>query len=235
MFTGRLLRCLALSALMGLGVGCIVSPQPSPPFTVELTGDRISLTPGVELVGNVIGFRAAPGTVDPAEGQVVVTNLDSTDTPSIANVKSDGSFEVAVLGQPGQRFRFQAKASGARSEPFDIAVDSTGTVASELAETSPCLTIAPQKWAELDGVGDARSLVIKNTCGAPVSIDPPQLRRGRAGFTFSPTTAIDLADGETATITVVAGSASELEDVLFLDVSSPAPELRAITLTLPDP
>ncbi len=235
MKTGRLLRCLALSALMGLGVGCIVSPQPSPPFEVAFEGDRIGLTGGIELTSNVVGFHAEPGTVDPPEGEVIVTNLDATDSPSVAKVQLDGSFDVAVPGQPGQRFRFQAKVGDARSEPFDLAVDSTGSVVSAVTPTSACLTIAPAAWAAFDGAGDARSLVIKNTCGETASIDTPQLRRGRAGFTFSPTDAIDLADGETATLTVVAGGASELEDVLLLDVAGPAPELRAITLTLPDP
>jgi len=231
----RLLCSLFLGALVALGSGCLVSPQPSPPFEPDLAGERIGLTEAVELAGDLIGFGAPPGTVTPGGGDVIVTNLDDSLTPSVAHVAADGSFAIAVPGHPGQRFRFQARNDGQRSEPYDLMVDANAIVATDLAAASPCLSIDPAGWVDFDVVGVGHSLVITNGCGAPVTIDPPRLRRGRAGFTFSPTNAISLQDGEVATITIIAKSAAETEDVLYLEVTAPAPELRAVTLTLPDP
>jgi hypothetical protein len=230
----RLLGRLLLGATLALGTGCVVSPQPSPPFSPELAGDRIGLTDSIELTGDIIGFAAQPGTVDPAGGEVIVTNLDDTLAPSVAQVASDGSFAIAVPGHAGERFRFQAKVDGQRSEPYDLVVDATATVATDLSAASPCLSFAPESWAPFDGAGDARSIVITNGCDGEARIDPPRLRRGKAGFTFSPTGAITLAAGDVATVTIVAKDGGELEDVLFFEVTAPEPELRAVTLTLPD-
>src|SRR5690242_17794280 len=94
-----------LSMCLGLLLAsCVVSPQPSPPLEVVLDGSRIGLESGTELTTNVVGFEAGPGAVDPAGGVVVITNLDAGDAPSIASVQKDGSFAIAVPGQPGQRF-----------------------------------------------------------------------------------------------------------------------------------
>ena len=231
----RLLRSLILVALVALASSCLVSPQPSPPFEPELAGERIGLTEAIELTGDLIGFSAPPGTVAPGGGEVLVTNLDDSLSPSVARVASDGSFTIAVPGHPGQRFRFQARNEGQRSEPYDVQVDANATIVTDLAAASSCLTIDPERWLDFDAVGIAHSLVITNACSKTVTIDPPRLRRGRAGFTFSPTNAISLKTDEVATITVIAKSATETEDVLYLEVTAPNPELRAVTLTLPDP
>lgn len=215
-------------------VGCVVSPQPSPPFEANLAGGGIRLRPGVELTGNVVGFIADPGSVDPPDGVVLITNLDATDAPSVADVQPDGSFEIAVPGVAGQSFRFQAKNEDARSEPFDVRVSADGASVSVPATAAECLSIEPSLWAALDGPADARSVVLSNGCGVEVTIDPPRLRRGRAGFTFSPTAALAIPDGATATITVQSTEGSEVEDVLFFDVTLPESGRRALTLTRPD-
>jgi len=223
-----------LLSMCFVAAGCVVSPQPSPPDFV-LDGDRIGLRPGVELVASVIGFEAGPGAVDPPEGVVVVTNLDDASAPSFAAVQADGSFAVAAPGQSGQRFRFQAKSANRRSQPFDVAVGSSGEDLSALASAAACLTLEPSLWAALDGAGDARSIVIMNQCSGPVALGAPRLRRGVAGFSFSPTGPVNLAAGAVTTITIHAGPGAEVEDVLFLDASTPTLERRAVTLTVPDP
>lgn len=230
----RLAHCLALLAVLAAAAAsCVVSPQPSPPDVI-LDDDRIGLTPGVEGFASVIGFAAAPGTVKPAQGIVVVTNLDADDAPSVAKVQPDGSFVIAVPGVSGQTFRFQAKNGDARSQPVDIAIDSSGTKATDLSVTPSCLVLDPASWIALDGVADARSIVIQNQCTTAVAIAAPRLRRGLGGFSFSPTTPITVPAGGVATLTVHAGNGVETEDVLLLDVTAPAPTRRAITLTVPD-
>jgi hypothetical protein len=213
--------------------GCVVSPQPSPPdFTLE--GDHIGLLPGADLVGTLVDFSAGPGAVRPAAGVVVVTNLDTHDAPSFAQVQPDGSFEIGVPGLSGQSFRFQAKNGSVRSEPFDVVVASSGEGVTALDASASCLAIDPALWAALDGAGDARSLVIRNTCTGTIALAAPHLRRGLAGFSFSPTAPFTLAAGATTTVTVHAADGAEVEDVLYLDVTGPSLEHRAVTLTVPD-
>lgn len=222
-----------LGLLLALVGGCVVSPQPSPPDIV-FDGELVGLSRGVELVAAVAGFEAAPGTVDPATGVVVVTNLDNASAPSFAEVRPDGSFVLAVPGFAGQRFRFQAKDGDARSQPFDLRLSSAGDTALGLPAQPGCLVLTPRSWIRLDGPGDARSIVVGNQCPDAVSIAPPRLRRGLAGFTFSAASAIQLAPGAIATITVHASAGSEPEDLLLLDVTAPVPARRAVTLTVPD-
>lgn len=228
----RFVLCLGL--LGALAAGCVVSPQPSPPDAI-LDGDRISLTPGVELVASVTGFFAEPGAVSPPKGQVLVTNLDGSDAPSVADVQPDGSFAIAVPGVSGQRYRFQVKDGDIRSQPFDLEVSSSGFTAEDLAGEATCLVLTPATWAKLDGPGDARSIVLRNKCEENVAIDAPRLRRGLAAFSFSPTKPLELGPGEMTTLTVHVGSGPESEDVLFLDVTKPDAARLAVTLTVPDP
>lgn len=225
---------LLLGFLAAVAAGCVVSPQPSPPDLV-LDDDRIGLHPGMGLVSKVIDFEGAPGTVHPAEGIVVITNLDTTEAPSFAKVQPDGSFTIAVPGVAGQTFRFQAKNGSVRSQPADFVVNTGGEAIDTAVEGPACLAFDPARWIALDGVSDARSIVIRNQCSGAVSLGAPHLRRGLAGFSFTPTTPVTIAAGSVATLTVKAAAGAETEDVLLLDVTAPALSHRAITLTVPDP
>jgi hypothetical protein len=222
-----------LGLLLALVGGCVVSPQPSPPDIV-FDGDLLGLNPGVELVAAVSGFQAAPGTVSPPKGVVVVTNLDDASAPSVAEVQPDGSFAIAVPGFPGQRYRFQAKDGDARSLPFDVRLSSGGDAAARIPPEVDCLVLTPGSWLSLDGPGDVRSIVLTNQCDGAVSIAPPRLRRGLGGFSLTRRSAIQLAPGDVALITVLASTGSEPEDLLLLDVVAPVAASRAITLTVPD-
>ncbi len=229
----------SLSSMIGLGLlaalatSCGVSPQPSPPDVI-FDGEGLGLTPAIELISSVVGFEAAPGTVTPADGEVIVTNLDTTGAPSVVTVRPDGGFTLAVPGIAGQTFRFQAKSGDARSEPFDLSVSLSGQGVSASQSEPPCVVFEPARWVSLDGLGDARSVVLRNQCAAAVSTKAPRLRRGLAGFSFSPTPPITLGPGEQTTLTVRAGDGNEVEDVVLLDVTTPFPARRALTLTVPD-
>jgi hypothetical protein len=226
--------------VIGLGLlaaaasaSCVVSPQPSPPEAV-LKGSLIGLRPGVELAATVVGFEAGPGAVDPPEGVVIVTNLDGADAPSVAAVQPDGSFAIAVPGQPGQSFRFQAKIGGTRSQPIDLEVSASGITASALDTGASCLTVQPGAWLAFTGDGDQRSVVIDNQCAGTVTLAAPHLRRGLAGFSLSSVPTTGVPQGSSVTIAVQAGAGSEAEDVLILDVTAPFTERHAVTLTRSD-
>jgi hypothetical protein len=231
---GSLLRStLCLLAAGAVALGCVVSPQPSPP-EAQLSGSLIGLAPAESLVAKVIAFEGGPGAVKPPRGEVLVTNLDSADAPSRADVQPDGSFLIGVPGVVGQRFRFQVKDGDTRSQPFDLALDATGTTADAIAVQPACLTVDPPRWAALDGAGAERALTLHNDCTSAVSLAVPHLRRGLAGFTVFPASALTLAAGEKRALTVRAGDGAEVEDVLLLDVTAPAAAQRAVTLTVPD-
>ena len=230
----RIALVIGLGLLTALvGASCVVSPQPSPP-EATLVGDLIGLSPGVELVAAVIGFQGGPGAVDPPEGVVLVTNLTGTDPPSIADVAADGSFVIAVPGQPGQSFRFQAKSGNTRSQPVDIEVGSSGAGISAVDTGSACLVIDPAAWVSFDREGELRSVVLQNRCEGVATLKAPRLRRGLGGFSFSSVSTVGVPAGSVATISVQAGPGSEPEDVLLLDVTAPFTATRAITLTVSD-
>jgi hypothetical protein len=230
MVARALLATLLATSVSLAAMGCVVSPQPSPPGpTLEASLVSPGLTPEAAFEGVIV--RGAPGTVDPPEGVVVVTNLDASDPPSIAPVAADGSFEIAVPGTVADVLRLQVDVGPARSEPIDLRID--GTVFVEAVPAlDDCLVIDPTRWVELDGIGDARSLVLENGCDVPVRFAAPRLRRGLAGFGVTPTAAFELAPGQTTTLSVrAAGADVEREDVLLLEADLTR---RAITLTLPD-
>jgi len=217
--------------------GCVVSPQPSPPLdepSIDDDGFSVIET-GAEDANMFVSFSAAPGTVDPPEGDVIVTNLDNDDAPSVASVNDDGSFTIALAGLPTDVIRFQVKQT-LRSQPIDLAIDATAQGITVVEDSPSCFVIEPARYVPLDGAGDARSVVLRNECEDSVRIDAPRLRRGQASFTFSPTDSFTIEPGEVTFITIrVEGSDGEVEDVLFLDVIEPEVTRRAITLTVPDP
>jgi hypothetical protein len=227
----------ALASLALLAASCVVSPQPIPPADEpELDGDGISVfdNSAEDAIG-LISFTAAPETVFPAEGQVIVTNLETGDAPSFVSVASDGSFSVALVGAPTDVIRFQVK-QAVRSQPVDLRIDATAESVEIVEDTPSCFVIEPARYAPLEGAGDSVSLVLRNECDANVRIDSPRLRRGQASFTFSPTSSFTIEPGSASFITVQrADSDGEVEDVLLLDVIEPEPTRRAITLSIPDP
>jgi hypothetical protein len=227
----------ALLALSVAITSCVVSPQPSPPDPdPEIFGDGIAVNgAGTEDIADHLVFEAAAGTVVPAEGVVIATNLDTVDSPSTVAVRPDGSFSIALPGVAGDVVRFQVDQDGARSEPVDILVDATGQVADVVEDEPACLVLEPTRFVPLDGAGDERTIVVSNECVDTVRFDAPRLRRGLGPFTFSPTGTFEVAPGESGFITVRAvGEADENEDVLFLEVLEPVPTRRAITLTVPE-
>lgn len=211
----------------------MVSPQPSPPVdSPELDGGLVSIGLTPESLLESVTIIGAPGTVDPAEGVVVVTNLDRDDAPSIAPVETDGSFEIVVNGTVSDVLRLQVKTDAARSEPVDLLLDGSVAGVTAAPVDFACLTIEPALWLALDGEGDSRSVVLTNECADALTIAAPRLRRGLAGLTFSPTASFQLGAGEATTVTVRAAAATqEDEDVIFFEIVAPTAGRRAVTIT----
>lgn len=229
------MKVLSAAACLLALAGCSISPVPSPPAEQpDLDADGLGVL-GVESIDmfGFVSFDAQPGTVDPAEGTVVVTNLSNADAPSVVAVRSDGSFSIGLAALPLDVVRFQVVAD-TRSEPVDLTINATATGATIAEPVLECLVFEPGAWVGLELEDDARSITVRNDCDEDVELDAPLLRRGQAGFSFTPTAATTIAAGEVGFITVRSnGSAPEVEDVLFVDVLAPAVERRAITLSVP--
>ncbi|XYI01482.1 hypothetical protein ACMHYB_17710 [Sorangium sp. So ce1128] len=221
-----------LAVLLG---GCVVSPQPSPPVHDPiLNGGLVGVTGDPSILRDQISLEGGPGAVDPAEGVIVVTNLDTTDAPVLGEVNEDGSFLVTVTASTENVLRVQAKQGERRSTPMDLQLAGSPAGSTErVLDLLPCLEIEPQAWVVLEG--GARDIVVRNTCADDVAIEAPRLRRGGGPFSVSPAAAFVVPSGESTLVTVRAdGGGVEREDVLFLDVTAPEPARRALTLTLPD-
>ncbi|XXT23185.1 hypothetical protein WME94_16755 [Sorangium sp. So ce429] len=222
-----------LAVLLG---GCVVSPQPSPPVHDPiLDGGLIGVSGEISILKNQISLEGKPGAVDPAEGLLVVTNLDTTDAPVLGEVNEDGSFLVTLTASAQEVLRLQVKQSERRSTPVDLLLAGSPAGSTErVLDHLPCLEIEPRAWVALEG-GGARDIIVRNTCADDVSVDAPRLRREGGPFSVSPAAAFVVPAGESTLVSVRAdGGGVEREDVLFLDVTAPEPGRRALTLTLPD-
>ncbi|KYF53130.1 hypothetical protein BE08_12545 [Sorangium cellulosum] len=226
----------AVGALLAVLVGgCVVSPQPSPPVHDPiLDAGLVGVPEGIKVFHDQISLQGQPGAVEPAGGVVVVTNLDSLDAPVLAEVGADGGFLVTMTASEGQVLRIQVKQEERRSAPLDLLLAGSpisGT--NRTLDHLPCLEI--DTWVSFEGGAGARDVGVRNTCDEDVAIDAPRLRRGAAPFSVSPAAPFVVPAGGEAVVTVRAdGGGVEREDVLFLDVTSPEPGRRALTLTLPD-
>ncbi|WP_437290521.1 hypothetical protein [Sorangium sp. So ce406] len=220
-----------LAVLLG---GCVVSPQPSPPVHEPFLDGGLVGVPESFVQQDQISIQGQPGAVEPAEGVVLVTNLDSLDAPVLAEVADDGSFLVTLTASEEQVLRLQAKQGERRSAPVDVVLAGSPISGTHRAlDHLPCLEI--DTWVSFEGGAGARDVVVRNTCAEDVAIEAPRLRRGAAPFSVSPAAAFVVPAGETGLVTVRAdGGGVEREDVLFLDVTSPEPGRRALTLTLSD-
>lgn len=220
-----------LAVLLG---GCVVSPQPSPPVHEPILDGGLIGVPESFVQQDQISLQGQPGAVEPAEGVVLVTNLDSLDAPVLAEVADDGSFLVTLTASEEHVLRIQAKQGERRSAPVDVVLAGSPISGTHrVLDHLPCLEI--DTWVSFEGGAGARDVAVRNTCAEDVAIEAPRLRRGAAPFSVSPAAAFVVPAGETGLVTVRAdGGGVEREDVLFLDVTSPEPGRRALTLTLPD-
>ncbi|MDI1451058.1 hypothetical protein [Polyangium sp. 6x1] len=230
MMSGRvLLRLLAASLALG---ACIVSPQPTPPGEPTLLADLIS--PGGPMdMSETVRFVGEPGAVTPPEGDVVVTDLDTTELPTVLPVAADGSFDITVPGAATHEFRVEIVGpGGGRSKPVDLVLNAAATA----FEPGPrpladCLLLDPALSVSFDGAGDTKNIVVRNECADELSFLAPRLRRGAAAFGFLPTEPFLLAPGGETTVTVDASAqANERVDVLFLETTGAVRDRRPLTL-----
>lgn len=224
----HVLLCLALA----LGPGCVGSPQPSPPNlapdSVSRGGNMADISDGVEIV-------ADPGAVTPAEGSVVITNLDRPDPPVSEPVMPDGSFVVRIDGFPSDEYRIQIRNGGARSAPLDVRGDLLEADLSVEPDPLACLTLEPA--FELD-LGEARGgdevtdvVVAHNDCASEVTLSAGVREPGAPVAVTLPDPIAAGASAEVQ-IRVTAPASGQLEATLFVIATAPERDRRPLTLFL---
>lgn len=225
-------RCLVCClALLG-SWGCIASPQPSPP---NLSPEGISRRSNHTDVMDGIVVFGQPGTVEPAEGVVVVTNLDQPFDPAVEPVLVDGGFMVLTEGLITDEYRIQVRSGGARTVPLDVVGNlDDATLAPAPRPLADCLQLMPAYELEFGEVrvGERveETVVIRNECAQNVELLEPRFRESDTPFTAG--NAGTIAPGEAREIVVAAvpTTPGSFEATLFVEATSPESDRRPLTL-----
>jgi hypothetical protein len=171
-------------------------------------------------------FNGGPGAA-PAQSSVIVTNLDSTLAPIVTTTRSDGSFIVNVPMDLSDELRFEAVTSQGRTPPSDGRISDTPDATLRPGRRHVCVSLEPGFSLDLTGENTA-NLVVRNQCGAALSLDDPRFRTEGSDFTLLTTLPTEVLAGQTATLELshvpASGSASEV--VLFIDVTVSGETLR---------
>lgn len=166
--------------------GCVVSPVPEPPTIDDdrLWIELISTNPDNpdDLVDTAI-IHGDSGAVTPGGAMLRAVNLDSTETVREIVVEDDGSFSVALGGQPGHMFRLRAFAYELWSSSVDIvAPEETGPVLPAPRPLRDCFRLSSPSQVDLGNValGDiaVEVIAIENECDSFAFIENIRLRVG---------------------------------------------------------
>ncbi|WP_437677855.1 hypothetical protein [Sorangium sp. So ce131] len=212
--------------------GCGVNPIPEPPSTPELLGDVVGV--GCDVCDReVIDLAGGPGSVRNAD-VVWAVNLDGTAPPEVAAVGVDGSFLLPLEASFGDEVRLQARRGESRSEPADLIV-ADGVLESAPRPLADCFHVEPELALADTAVGEVSTgaLRLEHGCAAPLAIDAITLRAPSAELSLQGGTApVVLAPGESMDVPVEfrPSAPGAREEVLLIEVSSPAATRRAVTL-----
>jgi hypothetical protein len=217
---------------MACVAGCGVNPVPEPPAAPALVGE-VSGAYCDACDDPVIDLAGGPGSARNADA-VWAVNLDGTAPPAVAEVGADGSFVLSLEASPGDEVRLQARRGERRSEPVDRVV-AVGVLESAPRPLADCLRVAPELALPDTAVGEASTgvLRIEHGCGAPLAIDAIALRAPAEELVVQGTPApVVVEPGEPLEVLVTfrPRASGAREEVLLLEVSSPAATRRAVTL-----
>ncbi|NUP12680.1 MAG: hypothetical protein HOW73_42110 [Polyangiaceae bacterium] len=219
-------RLLFIAALLA---GCGVNPLPVPP---ELGGE-ISGSTCLPCDGT-IRVAGEPGSAKNADA-VWLVNLDRQSEPLLVPVANDGSFEALMDALPGDEIRLQARRDELRSVPLDLVATVDAVLEPAARPLADCFVVEPE--LELDdatvGATSFATLTLSHDCDTSLTIDSIALRAPAPAFEIAaPVAPFVLAPGETTTVTIqlTPEAAGLVEEVLLIEVSSPEPDRRPVTL-----
>ncbi|WP_438031188.1 hypothetical protein [Sorangium sp. So ce233] len=224
------MRWLAV-LLVACVAGCGVNPIPEPPAAPELgdvIGDLCMVcdTWTVDLAGG-------PGSARNAD-EIWAVSLDGTAPPAVAEVDADGSFALALEADLGDEVRVQARRGEQRSAPADLVV-AQGVLKRAPRPLADCFDVEPELELPDTAVGEVSTGVLRleHDCAEPLVIDAIALRAPADDVGVGEVSApVVLAPGEPRDVRVELRSSAPgpREEVLLIEVSSPAATRRAVTL-----
>jgi Abnormal spindle-like microcephaly-assoc'd, ASPM-SPD-2-Hydin len=220
--TGWMLASIHLIACAGTPV--TEPPSVAPPELPDVRANESvpALEPGVADTRIPIGLYGGPGAVK-GDALVWAINLDADAPPVVRLADADGSFNVALQGNVGDRLRMHTLVGDVASAPLDM------TLGTELALASParseCLAMVPDSLdlgtVQMDQVAEA-DLTIENTCNDSVDV-AVRLHSSATDFELDAALPFSLAPGESETLSVVfspsAGTPRLRSSVLFLNAT----------------
>ena len=120
---------------------------------------------------DVLFIAAGPGAVSPASGHAELYNLDTSDPVKIAEVNSDGSFDLDVEVGSGDRLRILIRDGEGASAPLDVFVGAVLTTSPK----SHCIRVGDEvRFAE----GGRVEIVLRNECEEPIAIVSAKIAAG---------------------------------------------------------
>jgi hypothetical protein len=217
-------------------VGCIATETGNPSAReIEVDETRIDgfVPPDAPMpTGPSEAFvTGGPGSIDPPAGRVVGWNLENDSPPANTPVEPDGSFELVLEAAPDDLLRIQARGAESLSAPIDgrVTVDERFVLE---GRRNSCFETRPDGFDIIDrAAGTETSIQLVNGCDEPVVRTRARLRRGAAGLSLEDDGPLQLEPGSSTSVTVRAGSDAE-EDIVLLEIESPEPELRAVSVLL---
>jgi hypothetical protein len=235
-----LAESVALSCALLASCSISTRPEPppaTPPETPTVDTTLVSLEPPCPMCTGTgtLDVVGQPGAASDPAAVLWAVNLDSSLAPSRRPVAPDGSFVARIDALAGDEIRLQLVKPTARSIPIDVVVTS-GLGAVQLAPKplGDCLSLTPALELDLPNQSaPSAPLHVANHCAASIRIERIALRTAAAGASIqAPAAPFDLLPSTPVDVMIQfdSAAAASLEEILFVEASSPQRDRRAITL-----
>jgi hypothetical protein len=210
--------------------GCVVSPQPEPPAIIA------SLLSIEGRYGSVT-LKGSAGAVQPGGSDLSTIDLDTSDPAAAITVANDGSFSLVLAGTGTDEFRLQAFSGGLRSDPLDITrnagLTGDGTAVLVTTPLDSCFLLAPALEVGPIAAFSSATVQMTNHCTDEVTVSGLSLRQGSPAFTITPGSgplSIPAQGAGAFTVTFSPQPGAPTEDILFVELATPIPGRRSLTV-----
>jgi hypothetical protein len=210
------MRPRAIWLLLCAGAAC-ATPVPQPP-PENLDVGKIVI-PEAQPATTGVDIYGSPGAAPP-NSLIRVTNLETTDPPSIILVNDDGSFHAGLSAELEDELRFQVRIGDDRKPPIDLVFLGGGFA---FGERIDCFRVALETGFGTipAGVESSTTVVLDNQCAVDAEVDSMFLRTKDPtfGVTAEPPAIVAAGTSELVDVTFAPGGAGEVEEVLLIGVT----------------
>ncbi len=224
--------------------GCTGTEVGNPPFTPEpppepgfaVSSVRLDSDPATDMHLEELYFRIPPDQLKDG-ARLVVVDLDDESPPTEAVADPMGAFSTLVRATTGDVIRAQLRTPELRRPPVDFRVDEARQLVLLERQLEDCVRFEGRDFAISDELG----VLIRNDCSMPLAFAAPRFRLGTMGFGVALPMPFEVAPGEVVGVALdrmrsamPPPTATEIEDHLFLELTSPVAERFVITIHAAD-